>query len=187
MSCGQQLLLPASCACLCGIRFPLMAVLSEYNPAITYGVSKVSQAISVGSRKLACLTAAISVTLKVPHPNSWGVISSTVWSQPRLQGKGIEKMLRKWESCDSKRGEPPKIPCCESCGRYLLVVWCESMLLSLCRILPHVLPHAAVPVRDDPYGSSYLDFQDFCTNFEELLERNGKCDHKEACLGRFPI
>lgn len=63
----------------------------------------------------------------------------------------------------------------------------ESMLLSLCRILPHVLPHAAVPVRDDPYGSSYLDFQDFCTSFKELLERNGKCDHKEACLGRFPI
>ncbi|EOA96047.1 hypothetical protein Anapl_03867 [Anas platyrhynchos] len=77
-------------------------ILSEYNPAITYGVSKVSQAISVGSRKLACLTAAISVTLKVPHPNSWGVISSTVWSQPWLQAEQAS-FLQRW----AIHGSPP--------------------------------------------------------------------------------
>lgn len=49
MSCGQQPLVPASV----GFIYPLMAVLSLYNPAINCSVSKVSQVISVGSQKQA--------------------------------------------------------------------------------------------------------------------------------------
>lgn len=48
MSCGQPLV-PAST----GLNFPFMAVLSLYNPAITFCVSKVSQVILAGSQKQA--------------------------------------------------------------------------------------------------------------------------------------
>lgn len=58
MSFSQQSLVPAST----GFIFPLTAVLSLYNPAITCYVSKVSQVILAGSQKQAWLTAAISDT-----------------------------------------------------------------------------------------------------------------------------